>query len=186
MGQFDQTGRQMAKLDGAAFLAWALSCCEHAPRLSWLGWDDTRRLVAPGEPDRVNDLVAQVRDEARPRRAAWLIAEIEEEAKPRSILRAGQYELLLAGEVAAECDPAGPAILSIVLNLSGTQKRRGLQWDWGGYGTRLAPLIVDAARQDALATLERVGCTTWFVITQPDCTWACQSRWLASFARTPP
>jgi hypothetical protein len=63
VGQFDQTGRQIAKSNGEEFLAWALSCCVDPPRLSFIGWDDSRRLVVPGEPDRVNDVVARVRDE---------------------------------------------------------------------------------------------------------------------------
>jgi hypothetical protein len=47
-GQFDQTARPLAKMDGA-FFGWALSFCQPRPRLTFLGWDDTRRLVCPGE-----------------------------------------------------------------------------------------------------------------------------------------
>jgi hypothetical protein len=57
------------------------------------------------------------------------------------------------------CDPDGPAVGSLVLNLSGEQKAARLEWSWGEYGTRLAPFVVDAARQDAIATLERIGCS---------------------------
>ena len=44
MGQFDQTARPLAKMDGGAFFGWSFSCCEPPPRLTYLGWDDTRRL----------------------------------------------------------------------------------------------------------------------------------------------
>ncbi|MGL4549684.1 MAG: hypothetical protein ACRC33_00745 [Gemmataceae bacterium] len=155
MGPFDQTGRQMAKVDGAALLGWALSGLK-GPRLVFLGWDDTRRLVVPGEPDRVNDLVAQVRDLARPRRATWLIAEIEGEAEPGIFWRTGQYEVLLGKELNPSCDPDGPAAIPLVLNLSGRQPAAGLRWAWGRWGTRLAPLVVDVAAQDAAATLGRI------------------------------
>src|SRR5262249_30704794 len=140
---------QIAKSNGAEFLAWALSCCVDPPRLSFVGWDDSRRLVVPGEPDRVNDLVARVRDEVRPRREAWLLVEIEEEANPGIFLRTGQYELLLMKEVNPLCEHTGALVVSLVLNLSGKQKRPGVDWSFGSYGTHLQPMIVDVARQDA-------------------------------------
>ncbi|MBY0229038.1 MAG: hypothetical protein K2W96_07155 [Gemmataceae bacterium] len=95
MGQFDQTARQAAKLDPAAFHGWALSRCVPSPGLAFVRWDDTRRLVAPGEPDRENDLVSEVRDEARPKRPAWLITEIEDAPEPGICWRTGIYEALL-------------------------------------------------------------------------------------------
>ena len=63
MGQFDQTARPLGKMDGARLLRLALSCCTPRPRLTLVGWEDARRLVCPGEPDRTNDLVATFRDE---------------------------------------------------------------------------------------------------------------------------
>jgi hypothetical protein len=86
----------------------------------------------------------------------WLIVEIEEEANPGIFLRTGQYELLLMKEVNPLCEPAGALVVSLVLNLSGKQKRPGAEWAFGSYGTRLQPLVVDVARQDAGATLERL------------------------------
>jgi len=77
VGQFDQTARPMAKMDGAAFFGWGLSCCSPRPRLSFVKWDDSRRLVCPGEPDRTNDLVALCRDDDRSQRETWLIAKLE-------------------------------------------------------------------------------------------------------------
>ncbi len=155
MGQFDQTARPLAKTDGAAFFRWALSCCPPAPRLTFLQWDDTRRLVVPGESERTNDLVATFRDEDT-QRQVWLIAEIETEPEVGILDRMGQYELLLGKEVNPSCDPNGPAVGSLVLNLSGSQKTPCLEWAWGSYGTRLAPFIVDAAQLDALAHLEKI------------------------------
>ncbi len=160
MGQFDQTARPLAKTDGAAFFNWALSCCPPAPHLTFLQWDDTRRLVVPGESERTNDLVATFRDEDT-QRPVWLIAEIETEPEVGILYRMGQYELLLGKEVNPSCDPDGPAVGSLVLNLSGTQKTPRLEWAWGAYGTRLAPFLVDAAQKDALAHLEKIGRTTW-------------------------
>jgi hypothetical protein len=156
VGQFDQTARPLAKADGAAFFGWALSCFSPVPALTFLGWDDTRRLVRPGEPDRTNDLVALFRDEAHPGRQTWLIAEIEEEPEPGIFYRTGHYELLLGKEVNPSCDPDGPAVGSLVLNLTGMQNPARLEWAWGAHGTRLAPFVVDVAGQDAVATLGRI------------------------------
>ncbi len=156
MGQFDQTARPLAKLDGAAFFSWAFSCCAPVPRLTFLDWDDCARLVCPGEPDRTNDLVALFRDDDHPRRPTWLVAEIEAEPESGIFYRMGQYEFLLGKEVNPACDPLGPAVGSLLLNLSGTQKTAKLEWAWGGYGTRVAPFIVDVAAQSADATLDRI------------------------------
>ena len=156
MGQFDQTARPVAKEDGAAFFAWAVSCCVPAHGLTFLGWDDTRRLVRPGEPDRTNDLVALFRDDGHKGRQTWLVAEIEEEPEPGVFYRTAHYELLLGKEVNPSCDPAGPAVGSLVLNLTGVQNPARLEWAWSGFGTRLAPFVVDVSRQDAEATLGRI------------------------------
>ena len=156
MGQFDQTARPLAKSDGAALFGWALSCFTPPSGLTFLGWDDTRRLVRPGEPDRTNDLVALFRDEGHAGRQTWMVAEIEEEPEPGIFYRTGHHELLLGKEVNPSCDPDGPAVGSVVLNLSGTQKPARLEWSWGAVGTRLAPFVVDVARQDAVWTLERI------------------------------
>jgi hypothetical protein len=155
VGQFDQTARPLAKLDGSAFFGWALGCCTPLAHLTFLQWDDTRRLVVPGESDRTNDLVATFRDE-NTKRQVWLIAEIETEPEPGILYRMGQYELLLAKEVNPSCDPDGSAVGSVVLNLSGTQKTPRLEWAWDGYGTRIAPFLVNAASLDAVAHLEKI------------------------------
>ncbi len=156
MGQFDQTARPLAKLDAAGFFAWAFSCWSPVPRLTFVRWDDVRRLVCPGEPDRTNDLVALFRDEDNPRRPTWLVAEIEAEPEAGIIYRLGQYELLLGKEVNPACNPGGPAVASLLLNLTGTQKTAKLDWAWGGYGTRIAPFVVDVAGQSADTTLDRI------------------------------
>ncbi len=159
MGQFDQTARPLVKLDGARFIAFALSCIPDAPRLTCEGWDDTRRLAVPGEPDRTNDLLAEVRDEARPGLPAWLIIEIEDEAEGRSLWRAARYEIALGSEVNPACDPDGPAALCLLVNLSGTQRHPRYDCPVGGagHGLRIGPLVVNFAEQDALTTLERIG-----------------------------
>ncbi|MBY0228661.1 MAG: hypothetical protein K2W96_05210 [Gemmataceae bacterium] len=155
MGQFDQTGRQMAKLEGKEFPPWALSCCDDPPSLSFLRWDDTRRLADAGEPDRVNDVVAEVGDGSRPALPCWLVVEIEDEAEDRTFLRTGQYELALIREL-APTKPRSVGVLSLILNLSGRQGKAEYQQSFGGYGMRLGPLVVDVSAQDASATLARI------------------------------
>ncbi|MBY0229039.1 MAG: hypothetical protein K2W96_07160 [Gemmataceae bacterium] len=56
------------------------------------------------------------------------------------------------------CDPAGPLIGSLVVNLSGTQKARFVESSFAGgaFGSRLAPMVFDVAQEEALATLERI------------------------------
>ncbi|MBY0227918.1 MAG: hypothetical protein K2W96_01425 [Gemmataceae bacterium] len=155
MGQFDQTGRQMAKLDGAQFLAWALSCCEAPPALSYFEWEDTRRLVVPGEPDLVNDAVMKVEAGAHDGLDCWLITEIEDEAEQGIFIRVGKYEMALLAEVSANLSvPVG--VLSLVVNLTGRQEEPELASPFGGWGTRIKPLVVDVAEQDAVKTLERI------------------------------
>src|SRR5437867_4084744 len=44
MGQFDQTARPLSKMDGLAFFGWGLACSGASVRLSFVRWDDTRRL----------------------------------------------------------------------------------------------------------------------------------------------
>ncbi|MBY0228728.1 MAG: hypothetical protein K2W96_05555 [Gemmataceae bacterium] len=157
MGQFDQTARPIAKLDGAAFVRWALSCIPRPPRLAFLAWEDTRRLVVPGEPERTNDAVMRVRDEDAPERLSWLIAEMEDEAEPGIHLRAGFYDLLLRKEVDPRCDPEAASVCTLVVNLSGSQRQAGIGPSYrGGRGTSVRPLVVDVAAQDALKTLKRI------------------------------
>jgi hypothetical protein len=157
VGQFDQTARTVAQLDGAAFFRWALSCCPPVPPLTFQHWADSRRLVAPGEPDRTNDLVAVCRDDTQ--RPVWMIVEIETEPEPGILYRMGQYQMLLGKEVNPKCDPDGPAVAGLVLNLSGTQKTARLQWTWGNHGCWLAPFLVDAAGLGALTHLEKIEST---------------------------
>jgi hypothetical protein len=158
MGQFDQTARPLSKMAGADFFGWAIGCSAPTRRLSFVRWDDTRRLVSPGEPERTNDLVALLRDEDRTRRPVWLIAEVEEEANKAILYRLGHYEFLLGKEVNPDCDPHGPLVGSLLVNLTGEQAVRRLDWDWPGsdLGTRLAPFIVDVAKEDAAATMAKV------------------------------
>jgi hypothetical protein len=158
MGQFDQTARDLSKMDGLAFFTWALACDAPELRLSFLGWEDTRQLVRPGEPDRTNDLVAQLRDEQENDRPIWLIGEIEVEPEKGILYRLGQYELNLGKEVNPDCDPDGPRVGSLLINLTGTQKVRRLDGSWAktDRGTRLAPFVVDVAKEDAALTLAKI------------------------------
>lgn len=113
--------------------------------------------MVPGEPERTNDLVAEVRDEDHAARASWLVVEIEDEAEPGICWRMGQYAITLGKELNPRCDPAGPAVITLVVNLSGTQKTRRVAPAFrGGYGTGISPLVVDVAAQDAMRTLRRI------------------------------
>jgi hypothetical protein len=158
VGQFDQTARQLSKLSGSAFFGWGLACSGAAPRLTFTIWDDARRLVSPGEPDRTNDLVAQLHDEDRPNRPVWLVAEIEAAPERGILYRVGHYQFLLGKEVNPDCDANGPLVGALLVNLTGEQKVRRLDWMWLGsdHGTLLAPFIVDVASQDAEATLGKI------------------------------
>jgi hypothetical protein len=157
MGQFDQTARDGIKDDPEPFFQWAQTCFSPPPKLRFVRWDDTRRLVAPGEADRTNDLVAWFIDEDSGRDVA-LITEVEEECKAKNLLRMAAYEILLAQEVNPECDPAGPLVGSMLINLTGTQKFR--RWEnnlaGGQHGTRVAPFVIDLVKQDGPETLERI------------------------------
>jgi hypothetical protein len=157
MGQFDQTARDGIKDDPEPFYQWAQTCFTPPPRLRFVRWDDTRRLVAPGEADRTNDLVGWFIDEDSGKDVA-LITEVEEESKPRNLLRMAGYEILLAQEVNPECDPAGPLVGSMLINLTGTQKVR--RWEnslaSGQHGTRVAPFVIDLVKQDGPETLEKI------------------------------
>jgi hypothetical protein len=123
-----------------------------------LDWDDPRRQVVPGEPDRTNDLVSHARDEEKPAVPMWLIIELEDEAEGRNLWRAARYEATLGAEVNPSCDPEGAAVLCLLVNLSGTQRHRSYECPVGspGHGLRIGPWVVDVAAQDALATLERI------------------------------
>src|ERR1035441_4292007 len=61
-----------------------------------------------------------------------IVAEIEEEPEPGIFYRTGHYELLLGKEVNPSCDPGGPAVGSLVLNLTGSQKPPRRQGAGGG------------------------------------------------------
>jgi hypothetical protein len=152
MGQFDQTARPLYKIDGAGLLLWALSRAAPHLQLEFGQWDDTRRLVAPGEPDRTNDLVARMHDLSRPGREVWLVAEVEEEPERGILWRLGHYEFLLGAEVNPACDPDGPLVGSLLVNLTGRQPVRR----WEGLGTRLEPFILDISTEDAAQTLARI------------------------------
>jgi hypothetical protein len=145
-------------MDGAAFFAWAFSCCQPSPRLRFITWDDPRQLVSPGEPDRTNDLVALLRDDDKPQRPVRMVVEVEDEPEKGALYRMGQYEILLARQVNPDCDPTGPAVGSLLINLTGQQRVRYLEWQWaeGIFGMRLAPFIVDVAKQDGPLTLGKI------------------------------
>lgn len=158
MGQFDQASRPLAKWEEGGWVRWGLSCCDPAPPWKFQRFDDTRRLVCPGEPDRTNDLVALLSEEVEPKREVWLVGEVQEAPQKNIVYRMGEYEILLAKEVNPDCDPEGPLVASLVFNLSGEQRHRRIDWTQnnGVFGSRLAPYIVDVASQDARQTLARI------------------------------
>jgi hypothetical protein len=121
-------------------------------------WDDTRRLAKPGEPEQTNDLVAHLHDDDYPGRTVWLIGEIEEAPEKGILYRLGQYEISLGKEVNPDCDPDGPQVGSLLINLTGRQTTRRLDCSWAGteLGTRLAPFIVDVADEDAALSLTKI------------------------------
>lgn len=158
MGQFDQTARPLGKMDGTAFFGWAFSCCDPVPRLTFVRWEDARRLVCPGEPDRTNDLVAIFQDEDNSGREVWLVTEIEEEPEKDALYRMAQYQILLGREVNPTCDPLGPAVGGLLINLTGEQRVTRLDWTWAGgaFGLALAPFVVNVGNQDAVVSLAKI------------------------------
>jgi hypothetical protein len=159
MGQFDQTARSVAKMNGAAFFGWTLGRYGSPAPLVFERWDDTRRLVCPGEPDRTNDLVALLHVPDHPERQVWMVVEVEVEPERGIFYRLGQYEFLLGKEVAPLADPdSEPQVGSVLLNLTGRQKPECLQWDLPGlpFGSRVAPVLMDLAWEDASATLAAI------------------------------
>ncbi len=160
MGQFDQTARQGSKVDGKAFFGWVFGRSAAEPALLFERWDDTRRLVCPGEPDRTNDLLAWLHCRAKPNLQVCVIVEAEEEPERGILYRLGQYELTLGKEVAPDgSGPGAPVVRSVLLNLTGRQSPTRLDWEVPGVGegSRVVPEIVNLAEEDAAATLAGIA-----------------------------
>src|SRR5262245_48818146 len=97
MGMFDENARQASKLDGAGFFDWFLRRFG-VPALVFDRWADARRLAVVPALERIDDLVAVLRQKDRPDREVFLITEVEVEPRRHQLKRLGVYSLLLAIE----------------------------------------------------------------------------------------
>lgn len=160
MGQYDQIARWSGKLDGPDLFGWVLGRLAPRPPLAFARWDDTRRLVSPGEPDRTNDLLAVLENLVQPERPVWMIVEAQEEPQKGMLYRMGQYELALGQEIAPLIDPnREPIVASLLLTLTGEQTPAALRWQLPGVsgGTQVAPLVVNFAAEDAAELVDGVA-----------------------------
>src|SRR5687767_3980630 len=117
MGVFDDTARQLCKLDGPAALAYALRRFRPSPLVRFQRWDDTRRTTWPGGPERTDDAVAILDRLDEPGKRAYLILENETEPRKDVLHRVGVYQLLLAAEVMTDDD--APPVGTVLICLTG-------------------------------------------------------------------
>lgn len=187
MGHFDQIARWSAKLDGPDLFGWGLGRLAPPPPLAFARWDDTRRLVCPGEPDRTNDLLAVLDNHEQPQRPVWMIVEVQHEPQRGMLYRMGQYELALGQEIAPWLDAARePIVASLLLVLSGEQRPASLRWQAPGLpgGTQVAPLVVNFAAEAAAEVLGGVaagrvgaGMLPWVALMQGGSELGLIERW---------
>jgi hypothetical protein len=159
MGMFDQTARQASKVEGEPFFAWALSRSPQSPPLKFERWDDTRRLVVPGEPDRTNDLVAVLRRTDAEAPPCFMIVEVESEPERVIFQRVGLYEMLLSLEVVPGAEPGQePMVGAVVLNLTGRQQPTNLEMPIPGtsLGTWIRPIVINLCDENAQTTLAAI------------------------------
>jgi hypothetical protein len=157
MAHFDQTARETAKADPKACYHWLQSCFARSSPLLFQKWQDTRRLPSPGEPDRINDLVAQFIDQSTGR-FVETPTEFELEASADNLIRMSNYEIQLLKEINPHCDPTGAMVTSFLVNLTGKQRNRDWQFHFSSnnHGSQFKPFIVDLEDQDGPATLEKI------------------------------
>jgi hypothetical protein len=156
MSTFDQTARQGSKLDGAGFYGWFLSRFGAPPSLVFDRWEDARRLASVPGLERVNDVVAVLRDGDR---ESYLITEMETEPRRHQLKRLGVYQLLLSIEVSAGPGPEEePPVGVAVLVLTGRQERRSLALGLAGMPqqTLVGPLVLNLGEENADATLQGI------------------------------
>ncbi len=156
MGPFDQTARQISKEDGKDFFGWLAARLARPWPVRFERWDDTRRTVWPGGPERTDDLVGILERTDRPDALVWVIVEVKAEPESESLHQLGVYQLLLAREVKAGLD--GPEVGGVLLHLTGQPATRELRLSVEGLGSHLgvAPHVFDLEKEDAAATLTAI------------------------------
>jgi hypothetical protein len=155
---YDQASRYVAKLEPPGLLRWLLPTL--APRVSFQGWLDTRSLPFPGEPDRTNDTVACLRDDADA--PTWWALAIEFSSRPDSEMFGRMLEYL--GRLWRERRPTDEQgsrfqVGGAVVNLTGVgQASRDLQLPQNtGIRTCLQLAERNLVQEDAAATLAEMA-----------------------------
>ena len=122
MGILDQTSRYLVKRQPAAFFAWLMPKLVQA--FMFQGFEDTRTLAFPGEPDRVCDTVgrfAPVKGDAEHR-----LVDVEFEAEPTADMleRTGEYAYRLRRERRYGADKqAKYRVIPVIVYLTGPVPR---------------------------------------------------------------
>ena len=154
---FDQASRYVAKLDPPALLAWLFDGADAA---EFRGWLDARTLPFPGDPERVCDTVAWLRE--RGAAVDWAVP-IEFNLEPDAAMF-GRLLVYLGHlwleQRRAENQRERYAVGAVVVNLTGRgQAGRDLQL--GAMQTRLQVIERNLAHEDAATLLDGIAAGRW-------------------------
>ena len=156
LNRFDQASRYAAKLNAAGYVSWLLS--EPLAALRYQGWLDTRTLPFPGDPERICDTVAHLRD-ADPD-AQWALP-IEFSLAPDSEMF-GRL-LVYLGQLWLERRPTPEPgsryqVGAVVVNLTG-RGHASRDWRLRQTGIRTCLQVVERnlAEEDATVTLAGIA-----------------------------
>jgi hypothetical protein len=157
---FDQGARYTAKLDPPGFLAWLLPGTEAT--LTFQGWLDTRSIPFPGDPDRICDTVAALRESTNDL-VAWALP-IEFQTRPAGQMFGRMLEYL--GRLWLERRPTNLSIdhyqvVAAVINLKGVgHTSRDIVLATTGARTCLAVVERNLRDEGAFQTLGRIAAGT--------------------------
>lgn len=154
MGVYDDTARQLDKLDGPAAVTFALRRVVPST-VRFARWDDARRTTWPGGPERTDDAVAILSRLDEPGKLAYLIIENETEPRRTALHELGVYQLLLAAEVLTQDDE--PPVAAALVRLTGkSPSPRPSLGVPGAAGGRHEPEEILLANESASGTLDGV------------------------------
>jgi len=146
---FDKAARFAARLDPAAFLAWALQL--PPTDFAFRRWLDTRNIPFPDGDDRTGDTVAWV-DQTTAGGVPWAVAvEFQIEPDPRMFGRLGRYLYDIWLDKKPDDERGSRFHLGgVIVNLTG-RGDAGRTFDWPGAGLRtaLTPREINAEGESA-------------------------------------
>lgn len=154
---FDQGARYTAKLDPPGFLGWLLPGLP--PSAKYHDWLDTRSIPFPGDPDRICDTVAAIRE--GPKTPVWWAMPIELQTRPDPALFGRLLEYL--GRLWLELRPPGLpkerfSVAAAVINLTGEGKTaRDMVLGATGLRTCLGVVERNLRDENAAATLAQIA-----------------------------